>query len=388
MIKNRFLGSSALIIGSSIGGGILSLPLITAACGPILAILLLTLCWWVMYQSAKNVFVLCHQRKAGVDFTTIISEKLSPFTHFLFILFYLLLLYSLLSAYLVQGGELTQLLLSYSVGESGLLLNKFLFITTFGFFIYSISFADKINKLFLTIKLILFFSLCFFLAFYNQVNQFIVFPISVYAVVYALPTLIISFGFHNIIPTIYSYQQGDYLKTEGAIFYSGLFILIIYIIWILLCFLVIPVDEFYKIFLKGNRTDDFVRVVARRAEKEIVKDAVFLFVNFSVVTSFLGVGLSLKHYISDVCQSYKIRINSIILFFLVFLVSLAFNLLYPDGFITALQYASICAVVIFMWIPLYIKGLRKKPDYLILLFGAIVVAFQVCNLYFKFNPFK
>jgi len=56
MLSNRFIGSMLLIAGTSIGAGMLALPVVSAPSGLIYAMLLITVCWFFMYIT--GLFVL------------------------------------------------------------------------------------------------------------------------------------------------------------------------------------------------------------------------------------------------------------------------------------------------------------------------------------------
>ncbi|MBK2044925.1 amino acid transporter, partial [Allofrancisella guangzhouensis] len=66
---SRSFGSALLIIGTTIGAGMLSLPLVVASCGFIVAIVLLVMSWCVMYITAIRLLNVCAKYPLGVNFT-------------------------------------------------------------------------------------------------------------------------------------------------------------------------------------------------------------------------------------------------------------------------------------------------------------------------------
>lgn len=66
-----------MIIGTTIGAGMLSLPLIVASCGFSMAIILLILSWSVMYITALKLLRVCAKYPLGVNFTSMMQSQVS-----------------------------------------------------------------------------------------------------------------------------------------------------------------------------------------------------------------------------------------------------------------------------------------------------------------------
>ncbi|MDE5041564.1 amino acid transporter, partial [Francisella tularensis subsp. holarctica] len=73
------------------------------------------------------------------------------------------------------------------------------------------------------------------------------------------------------------------------------------------------------------------------------------FIHIAIITSCIGVGISLMHYIRDLFTRYHRQIGNIALGLICFIPPLIFTIFYPRGFILALQYAAIFAVIIFVY---------------------------------------
>ena len=136
-MNSKAIGSVLLIIGTTIGAGMLSLPLVIAACGFTTAIILLVMSWSVMYITSLKLLNVCAKYPLGVNFTTMMQSRASRGYQLVFALIYLLLLYSLMSAYTTQGASLITLI-SPSTGLSniGVALPAIIFIVVFSTFMY------------------------------------------------------------------------------------------------------------------------------------------------------------------------------------------------------------------------------------------------------------
>ncbi|XSZ47212.1 aromatic amino acid transport family protein [Francisella noatunensis] len=76
-MNSKSIGSVFLIIGTALGAGMLSLPLIVASCGFTMAIILLVLSWSVMYVTAIKLLRVCAEYPLGVNFTTMMQSRVS-----------------------------------------------------------------------------------------------------------------------------------------------------------------------------------------------------------------------------------------------------------------------------------------------------------------------
>jgi len=235
---NKTLGSSFLIVGVSVGAGVLSLPLIISSTGFTIASILLVISWSVMYFTSLNLVNICKKQPMGVNYTSLLKNKFPKSLQVIFSFIYLLLLYSLMAAYTNQGSELIGTI--RFMQSNSIAIDSIFFIAIFGFIILSTRMSDYINRSFVSIKIV-FYALCILaMIFVINTNNILRMPISFYAIVFAWPTLLPSFGFQNIIPVIYEYQNGDIKAIRKSILIGSLFVLFIYLIWIFVCLGVYP----------------------------------------------------------------------------------------------------------------------------------------------------
>ena len=152
-MNSKSIGSILLIIGTTIGAGMLSLPLVIAACGFTTAIVLLVMSWSVMYITSLKLLSVCAKYPVGVNFTTMLQTRASKSYQLLFAITYLLLLYSLISAYTTQGaGLITLIKPSVSSSQIGVALPVIIFILIFSAFMYSYKTSDYANRFFVFLK--------------------------------------------------------------------------------------------------------------------------------------------------------------------------------------------------------------------------------------------
>lgn len=388
--SGRIAGGSFLVIGNTIGAGMLSLPLITAASGALTSIILMILSWSVMYVTSFKLLTLCSEYKLGVNFTTLNADKMPKILQPFFVIIYLLLLYALMSAYTTQGASLVNTVSMNHVSNTA--VDTFIYLIIFGMIILSTNLSDYVNRSFVSLKLI-FFGLCvIFMLSYFHFENFFSKPLSYYALLYAWPTLLPSFGFQNMVPVLYEYQKGDLKAIKKSILIGSLAVLVVYIIWVSICLALIPQlgNVSYKaLFLDGNTLDQFIKLIKEGTENNWIQTFLTVFINISIITSFICVGLSLYHYVRDIFKSYGIKLWKIFGFIICFLPPFAFTVFYPKGFILALQYAAIFAVIIFVFTPIYLdkKSRFEAKNLYPLILGALVIIAQVLNLIGFSKPF-
>ena len=395
-MPSKILGSVLLIIGTTIGAGMLSLPLVVASCGFITAIILLIISWSVMYMTALRLLNVCAEYPLGVNFTTMLQSRASKAYQIFFSIIYLLLLYALMSAYTTQGAILVNTIGGeISLHSSHIAIPALVFILVFSSFMHSYLVSDYANRFFVFLKFIFFVVAMVVMLFYINVNYLTGAPISILALLFAWPTLLPSFGFHNIIPVLYEYQKGDIKNIRKSIFIGSISVLVIYIVWLLLALSLMPQtgghSYRYLFEFQNNSLAGFTEQINALAGSKVLEFGLGAFIHLAIITSFIGVGISLMHYIRDMLLKFDIKISNLNVSLLCFFPPLIFTVFYPEGFILALQYAAIFAVVVFIYTPIFLYNKKLKTlkymNIYALSLGTLVILCQVINLYFNINPF-
>lgn len=399
MLK-KTVGGTLLIIGTTVGAGMLSLPIVVASSGFGIAVLLLLVSWNVMYITALKLLRVCSEYEVGANFTTILENRAPKYYQIFFAIIYLLLLYSLMSAYTTQGASLVGMLglaggTAVSATHSSVGVEAVIFILIFASFMYSYRVSDYANRVFVFMKLIFFIFAIAMMIVYISPGFLNAKTLSIFALIYAWPTLLPSFGFHNIIPVLYEYQNGDIKSIKKSIFVGSVSVLIIYLVWVFLALALIPqqgAHSYQTMFQDGNNTPNgLMEQVRYFIGSENLEICLQSFIHIAIITSFIGVGVSLVHYIRDIFSKFGKKINNIGVSLMSFIPPLIFTVFYPKGFILALQYAAIFAVIIFVYTPTYLDRTISKSKVItrlyVTLLGSLVIVCQIINLVYANNPF-
>ncbi|MED7787942.1 aromatic amino acid transport family protein [Francisella sp. 19X1-34] len=368
MILSRKFGAAMIISGTCIGAGMLAIPATVASCGFFIGSILIICIWALMTFTALVLAEVNLKMDDGSNFIEMTSKTLGPIGVGIVWICYVLLLYSLVAAYTVGGGSLLSTTLSsFSINLSEK-STGIIFILILGVFIYiSTRVVDHVNKLILTGKLLAFFLLIAVLIPHISTSHLtyqIKNPNFIWA---AFPILLTSFGFHHIVPTLRTYVGSSRSSLRQAIILGSSVPLVIYLLWIFATLGSLPVATPTGIL--GKESGEITSVIVTHFEgtSSYISTISFLFGFFALATSFLGVALGLFDFNRS---TYKISKNlhkhKVLAFIITFLPAYLYAIIYPDGFKSALGYASIFVAILQVALPvmmLWVINYRNKKSF-------------------------
>ena len=280
---------------------------------------------------------------------------------------FVFLFYALGVAYIAGSGELIASFFSEKTGIIiphwiGSLLVSFLF----GFFIYSgTSAVDCFNR-FLMAGLVVSYLILVAVGFPHVEAKNLRFE-NWPAAALVLPVMIISFGFHNMIPSLTTYLKGNAKQLRLAIICGSCLALGVYLIWEWLILGLVPIDRegFVQIMDEGSMATELLK---NAVGASWIMDAAQYFAFFAILTSFLGNSLSFVDFLSDGLAIKKTTFGKLALCLLVIIPPFLLSLIYPKIFLIALNYAgAFGAVILFgvlpalmVWSGRYVKKIEAK----------------------------
>lgn len=161
----------------------------------------------------------------------------------------------------------------------------------------------------------------------------------------ATPIVLTAFGFHIIIPTLSSYLDHDVKELKYTILIGSFIPLVVYSIWMLLSLGTITESQIVLGHLKGLNG---AQLINKTFESAYLATLLHLFSFFVIITSFLGVSLSLTDFLADGFQIKRNKRGKILLYSLTFIPPTIFALLHPRAFLGALEYAGAFGVVVLL----------------------------------------
>lgn len=392
----KLFGGILLIIGTSIGGGMLALPIATAQLGVINALIFLVICWAMMTTAALLILEVNLWHNINSNLISMAKTTLGKLGQIIAWLCYLLLLYALLAAYIAGGGDfLKHLLLTFHFNLS-IKNSAVLFAALLSLIVYKgLGSVDYVNRGLMISKLLSFILLviCIFPSISIR-NLFSIENSYQLGVILSSTTVIMtSFGFAVIVPSLRSYFNNDLYMLRRAIIIGSLIPLFCYCLWELTILGAIPRygnSGLLAMYHSGHSTSDLISALNHLLDNRLINVLAKIFTSICFATSFLGVALSLFDFYSDGLQIEKKGLKKLFLYSLTFLPPLFIANHYPHAFIMALSYAGIlCAILLILlpammaWSGRYIKKCALgyqvaggKP----LLLGLMIMALFIISL--------
>lgn len=367
----HLLGGILLVAGTSIGAGMLALPVVTAEGGFLPAFFIYLFCWLFMTATGLLLLELCLKLPPDANLISMAAAYLGlPGKIFAWAL-YLFLFYCLSIAYISGGGGLLQAWLGLD-----LYLCQLLFVAVLGFCVYLGAWmVDRLNWI-LMVGLI--FSYLAFVFFGLPYVNFSYLASSQWHVsVFALPVIFTSFSYQGIIPSLTTYLKREAKKIRIAIIAGTSLTFVIYLLWELLILGIIPLEGLKMAKELGQTA---VAPLKDHMAAPIIIRIGHAFAFFAIATSFLGVTLGLFDFLADGFAMPKKGMRKMFLAALTFLPPLAVSLTNPSLFLIALTFAGGigCALLLgflptlMVWVSRYGKTGHSGP---VQLFGGKALLF-------------
>lgn len=365
-MSNKLLGATLLVVGTSIGGGILALPMATAAGGYIPSSLLMIGTWMLMSLGAYYLLEVNLSCKDGSNLISMAKITLGPIGETLTWGVYLLLLYSLLCAFIAGGADALEGIASRA-NLTHIPHTLFPLLFTGVFIIVIIQrmlIIDWVNRCLMLIKFASLFGLIGLVLPHVQGPKLTAghWPMIKTAI---MPT-ITSFGFAIIIPTLRSYLNSDEKALKKTIIIGSLIPLICYLSWDLVVQGTLTISGqlgLTHIAHAPQPIAHLVQALSSQLHSQNVGNLVTVFTTLAVTTSFLGVSLAMIDFLADGFKLKKTGYQRYVLLAITYLPPLLIIWINPNIFIQALSWAGVICVMLLILLPaLMAFSIRyKKP---------------------------
>ncbi|HSX26297.1 MAG TPA: aromatic amino acid transport family protein [Chlamydiales bacterium] len=367
--KGSLIGSILLICGSSIGVGMLPLPILTGQAGTLPTLAIFVLCWLFMTTTALLLLESSLLFTGKKNFISLSKNSLNKVGQSAVFLSFMFLFYSLTTAYLAKGGELVnKLLQDHSTHTIPTPTGAIFLALLSGALIFMGPYiVDHINRIFMAglLSAYLYITFAGTPYFHIENSTHIDWSFSLFIV----PFLITSFGYHNMLPSINEYLGNDRKKLILTILLSGLILFLIYNIWVIMMQGIIPLNGETSIlnsFAKGEiATEPLARLISLQTVRFCAEYMAF----FAIITSLLGQGLSIIDFLADTLTVQKTPTIRLLLCLALFLPTLICSQIIPGVFFKALELVGgVAAMVLFgiipalmSWVNRYKRNLAVQP---------------------------
>lgn len=352
-MTSRFIGGILLIVGTSIGAGMLALPIANAATGFWESSLYLLACWAIMTVGALFILEVTLYLPPGNHMLSMARETLGKPGLFVAWLSYLFLLYTLLCAYISGGADVFASLADYATIHLSLWQASLVFTALFGFIVYQgIHSVDLVNRGLMFGKLGIYVLLIFLIAPHTSVQQFT--QGDYRNITTTVMILITSFGFAIIVPNLRAYFDHDIKKLRQVVLIGSLIPLICYIAWDAVIIGSLSNQSTHplaSLMQDARPTSSLALMLANKIHSSLINSLFNTFTSICMLTAFLGVSLCLMSFLADGLKYRQQGLEGLILLALTFVPPLILVMFYPNAYLYALNYAGFFCVILLLLLP-------------------------------------
>nr|WP_283106214.1 aromatic amino acid transport family protein [Shewanella saliphila] len=354
----KTLGSISIVAGTAIGGGMLALPLATAALGMTPALILLVVIWAISAYTSLLMLEINLRSGVGDNVHAITGKTLGKVGQMIQGGSFLSLLFALTMVYLMGGSSLLETRLQPIGIDMSNQVAVILFTVFFGGLIaIGVKWIDKISRILFSAMVLLLVVVVSFLlpdvSLMTALNNYSTTVASGNALqqlwLAAIPVVFTSFGFHVCIATIVRYLDGDAVTLRKVLLIGSTIPLVCYILWLLVTLGSLGGEAVHSF---GGSLPKLVAALQGLAQSSIISQAIDIFANLALITSFLGVTMSLFDYVAELTRAKDDVAGRAKTWLITFVPPLLCALYYPDGFFKVLGFAAIPLVVMIIFLPI------------------------------------
>lgn len=335
--KTKLLSGSLLVAGTSIGAGMLGIPMVTSHAGFLPACFITVAVWLFMLITGLLFLEATLRMPKGANILSITQHYLGSKGKIAAGGMFAFLYYCLIVAYIAGGAPLFMSFFPSQwvsgVSQEGLFSLFTLMIALVVF--KGARWIDKTNVL---LSLGMFAAyLIMILVGIPSVSMQNLTTAHYSKIAVAVPVLFGAFGYHNVIPSLSDYLERDRKVLKLSLVLGTLIALVIYLMWQYLIIGAVSEQALSRALGSGQTSVAALQDVAKTPSLFFFGR---IFAVLALVTSLLGVSLSMVDFFADGLQMLKVKANRMIVCMLTFVPPLVFTILNPTIFTKALGIAG------------------------------------------------
>jgi len=346
----RQFGAIYLILGTCIAAGMLGLPVVAAEDHFSFSVLMLITAWVLMTFGAWCLLQVTLEMPKGANMLSMAEKTLGHTVKLVTWFVYLLLLYSLICAYLSASSDL----LAHFFRQVGMDIPRWsatvLATLLLGaIVVHGIHSVDLVNRLLMSAKLVI----CFLLIgttipFVHLSNLEIGQKVWDHA---AWLIMICAFGYATILPTIYEYLDCDAKQVKRVFYIGSVLPLLLYLVWIFVVQGAVGRADLLSMNHSANTNSLLMTALVSLTHYKAIQSLSVVFISICSITGFLGVSICVFDFLADGLKLNKIGKNKVWLALATFGPPMLIVIVDPSIFIRALSYAGLCCIYILMILP-------------------------------------
>lgn len=352
-MKNRTLGSVFIVAGTTIGAGMLAMPIAAAGNGFMASLAMLLVLWALMCYTALLLVEVYQHESHETGIGSVAQRYLGSGGKFITGFSIMFLMYALTAAYVSGAGEIITSNLNSSLAiEMADWMGIVLFTVIGGGVVcFGTSSVDFINRILFTAKIVFLVIILALMIPHVEQQNLLSAPTEKVLILSAIPVFFTSFGFHGSVPSIVKYMGGDVKKLRIIFIIGSAIPLIAYILWQIATLGSIGTTTFVGILAENAGLNGLLDAIKNVAQSERTELVAQMFMSLALATSFLGVALGLFDFLADLFKRQDNASGRLQTGILTFAPPLVFALFYPKGFVMALGYAAIALSILALLLP-------------------------------------
>jgi tyrosine-specific transport protein len=362
------LSAAFLVAGNVLGVGLLALPIKVGISGFFPSLLDILVISAAMVVSAFVIVMRLPTEKKVFDLPSFYQQELGFAGRWVAIIFNLILLYGILTAYLSGISSIIFSLLPFHLAKPVITIIYFLLATSL------IVFGGNVLKRSSTILLLLIWA-CFIVLIVTGTKHFN--PVQLTYTNWrflpiGLPVMISVFHFHNVIPTVTSMVNKNLRATKQAILIGVGIGVVMNSVWAMVVLGTLAPAAIWQAMIHG--------IPATIPMSELLGSQVFtvaalLFAVLAVTASFVANGSGLFGFVKDLLFNFIRKRSHVLAAVLAFVPPILITLIYPNIFLAAIDIVGgIAEAMLFGVLPgiILVRIARKKKSTVLAVVGYIL----------------
>ncbi len=311
----RFISGTFMIAGTTIGAGMLGIPLETAKAGFFPSVIMTILVWFFMLCTGLLFLEVSLWMPEGTNVLSMANRFLGGTGRTLAGGVFVLLYYCLMVAYFAAGAPL---LSGFFSGGLGVEMQGWLSYLIFGVIFWLIvgfgaKWIDR-TSIILTAAMVVSY-LALIGTGSSEIQPKFLYATDWSSMFYAIPILFSAFGYHNVIPSLNTHLNRDKKALRLSIITGTLVALFVYLIWQWIFIGSIPQEIIAEAQSLGLPATQALQSVTG---KPLIYMLGKYFAFFAIVSSLLGVAFSMVDFLADGLKLSKRGNKQMFLSFLTF----------------------------------------------------------------------
>lgn len=361
-----------LIAGTSIGGGMLALPVSTGVSGFFPSLFVMMICWMAMTATGLLLAEGSLWVPEGGHMISISGKMLGSPGKIASWILYLFISYASIVAYTAGGGMQIAEAVSVWLGiELSRTTSCILFFVIFGIIVdFGAQVVGRVNSILVFGMLGAYLLLIGTGASEVKLSNLMYSNWSTATI--GIPFILASFSFQTIVPSMTPYLKSDPKKLRWSIIGGTTITLLVYVMWQWLVLGIVPAEGPDGLIQALNEGAIATKFICKSSGSACLTTVAEFFGFFALVTSFLGMSLGLFDFLADGLGIQKVGFGKAKLGLIIALPTLFFAIFFERAFLVAMDASGgygdtllngIIPVLI-VWVGRYHMNLPSKMGWL------------------------